>query len=29
MGYLTFVHYWSHGFSWLNRGYEYVLLWAW
>jgi putative oxidoreductase len=28
MGYLTFIHYWSHGFSWLNRGYEYVLLWG-
>jgi putative oxidoreductase len=28
MGYLTFVQYWSHGFSWLNRGYEYVLLWG-
>lgn len=28
MGYLTFFYYWSHGFSWLNRGYEYVLLWG-
>jgi putative oxidoreductase len=28
MGYLTFFHYWSHHFSWLNRGYEYVLLWG-
>ena len=28
MGYLTFVQYWANGFSWLNRGYEYVLLWG-
>ena len=28
MGYLTFHHYWGHGFSWLNRGYEYTLLWG-
>jgi putative oxidoreductase len=28
MGYLTFHEYWGHGFSWLNRGYEYVLLWG-
>jgi putative oxidoreductase len=28
MAYLTFVQYWSHGFSWTNRGYEYVLLWG-
>jgi putative oxidoreductase len=28
MGLLTFDHYWSHGFSWLNRGYEYTLLWG-
>ena len=28
MGYLTFYHYWGTGFSWLNRGYEYVLLWG-
>ncbi|MDB5599832.1 MAG: DoxX family protein [Xanthobacteraceae bacterium] len=28
MGYLTFHHYWGNGFSWLNRGYEYVLLWG-
>ena len=28
MGYLTFFQYWGHGFSWLNRGYEYVLLWG-
>ncbi len=28
MGYLTFFHYWANGFSWINRGYEYVLLWG-
>ena len=28
MGYLTFHHYWGNGFSWLNRGYEYTLLWG-
>jgi putative oxidoreductase len=28
MGYLTFHHYWGNGFSWLNKGYEYVLLWG-
>ena len=28
MGYLAFHQYWSNGFSWLNRGYEYVLLWG-
>ncbi len=28
MGYLTFMHYWHNGFSWLNRGYEYTLLWG-
>ena len=28
MAYLTFYHYWGNGFSWLNRGYEYVLLWG-
>ena len=28
MGYLTFYQYWGNGFSWLNRGYEYVLLWG-
>ncbi len=27
MGFLTLL-YWSNGFSWLNRGYEYVLLWG-
>lgn len=28
MGYLVWPHYWGNGFSWLNRGYEYVLLWG-
>ena len=28
MGFLTFIVYWSTGFSWLNRGYEYTLLWG-
>jgi putative oxidoreductase len=28
MGFLTFVIYWSTGFSWLSRGYEYTLLWG-
>lgn len=28
MGFLTFVLYWGNGFSWLNRGYEYTLLWG-
>jgi putative oxidoreductase len=28
MGYLVWPHYWNNGFSWLNRGYEYVLLWG-
>jgi putative oxidoreductase len=28
MGFLTFVIYWGTGFSWLNRGYEYTLLWG-
>ena len=28
MGYLTFYQYWGNGFSWLNRGYEYTLLWG-
>lgn len=28
MGYITFVLYWSTGFSWLARGYEYTLLWG-
>jgi len=28
MGFLVWPHYWDNGFSWLNRGYEYVLLWG-
>lgn len=28
MGLLTFSHYWGHGFSWTNRGYEYTLMWG-
>jgi putative oxidoreductase len=28
MGVLTFYLYWGNGFSWLNRGYEYTLLWG-
>jgi putative oxidoreductase len=28
MGYLTFYQYWGNGFSWLNRGYEYTLMWG-
>jgi putative oxidoreductase len=28
MGLLTFHTYWSHGFSWTGRGYEYVLMWG-
>lgn len=28
MGVLTFYQYWGNGFSWLNRGYEYTLLWG-
>jgi len=28
MGFLTFVLYWGTGFSWLQRGYEYTLLWG-
>lgn len=28
MAFLTFVLYWGAGFSWLNRGYEYTLLWG-
>ena len=27
LGYI-FLVYWGNGFSWLNRGYEYVLLWG-
>ncbi len=25
---LLTLHYWSHSFSWFNRGYEYTLLWG-
>ena len=25
---VIFLFYWSNGFSWLHRGYEYVLLWG-
>src|SRR5689334_12319136 len=28
MGFLTFVVYWGNGFAWLQRGYEYTLLWG-
>ncbi len=28
MAFLTFVIYWGNGFSWLNKGYEFVLLWG-
>ncbi len=28
MGFLTFILYWGNGFSWLNRGYEYTLMWG-
>jgi putative oxidoreductase len=28
MGVLAFHTYWGHGFSWTQRGYEYVLLWG-
>jgi putative oxidoreductase len=28
MGVLTFYLYWGNGFSWLNRGYEYTLMWG-
>src|SRR5204862_130230 len=28
MAVITFVHYWTNGFSWLNRGYEFTLLWG-
>lgn len=28
MGFLTFVLYWGTGFSWLQKGYEYTLLWG-
>lgn len=28
MAVITFDVYWSSGFSWLNRGYEYTLMWG-
>ena|SRR5579863_5229544 len=28
LGYICFVMYWPNGFSWMKRGYEYVLLWG-
>jgi putative oxidoreductase len=28
MAVILFAHYLQNGFSWLNRGYEYVLLWG-
>jgi len=28
MGFLTFGLYWGNGYSWLNRGYEFTLLWG-
>jgi len=28
MAVIMFVHYLPNGFSWLNRGYEFVLLWG-
>jgi putative oxidoreductase len=28
MAVITFAHYLPNGFSWLNRGYEYTLLWG-
>lgn len=28
MAVLTFYLYWGNGFSWLNRGYEFTLLWG-
>src|SRR5262249_44690944 len=28
MAVITFVHYWPNGFSWLNRGYEFTLMWG-
>ena len=28
MAFLTFVIYWGNGFGWLNKGYEFVLLWG-
>jgi len=28
MAVITFVYYFANGFSWLNRGYEFTLLWG-
>jgi putative oxidoreductase len=28
MAFLTFILYWGNGFSWLQRGYEFTLLWG-
>lgn len=28
MAFLTFVVYWGNGFGWLQRGYEFTLLWG-
>ncbi len=28
MAFLTFVVYWGNGFGWLQKGYEYTLLWG-
>jgi len=28
MAVITFVHYWPNGFSWLNRGFEFTLMWG-
>jgi len=28
LGYICFVLYWTNGYSWMQRGYEYVLLWG-
>ena len=28
MAVLTFYIYWSNGYGWLSRGYEYTLMWG-
>ena len=28
LGYITFFLYWTNGYSWLNRGYEYTFVWG-
>src|SRR3546814_1574491 len=28
MAYITFFLYWDNGMSWLNRGYEFSLMWG-